>query len=72
MAIRSHGLEAPIAFHVANNAFTAVLNTLLAGGGAFAVERSSGAGGPHLLIPTAFVSAIVAVVWIREKRAQDT
>lgn len=70
MAIRSRGLEAPIAFHVANNAFTALLNTLLAGGGDFAVERSAGAGGPHLLIPALFVLGIVTVVLVRERRLE--
>ncbi|MGW8433641.1 CPBP family intramembrane glutamic endopeptidase [Nocardiopsis sp. NPDC055879] len=72
MAIRSRGLEAPIAWHIANNTFTAILNTLLAGGGEFSVARSEGAGGPHLLIPVVFVLATVVVVWIREGRAQES
>ncbi|APX34590.1 CAAX protease [Brachybacterium sp. P6-10-X1] len=71
MAIRSRGLEAPIAFHVANNTFTAVLNTLLAGGGDFSVARTAGAGGPHLLIPALFVLALVIVVWRREGNAAE-
>ncbi|GAA4887177.1 membrane protease YdiL (CAAX protease family) [Streptomonospora salina] len=70
MAIRSQGLEAPIAFHVANNAFTAVLNVFLADGGAFSVERGSGSGGPHLFIPVVFVLATLVVVWVREGRAR--
>ncbi|GEK80327.1 CPBP family intramembrane glutamic endopeptidase [Agrococcus baldri] len=70
MAIRSRGLEAPIAWHVANNTFTAILNTLLAGGGDFSVARAAGSGGPHLLIPAVFVLAAVAVVWVREGRVQ--
>lgn len=72
MAIRSRGLEAPIAFHVANNTLTAVLNALLAGGGDFSVARSAGAGGPHLLIPALFVLALVIVVWRREGKSGET
>ncbi|GAB3477047.1 lysostaphin resistance A-like protein [Nocardiopsis coralliicola] len=70
MAIRSRGLEAPIAFHIANNTFTALLNAFLAGGGGFSVERTAGAGGPHLAIPAVFVLAVTAVVWVREGRVQ--
>lgn len=71
MAIRSRGLEAPIGFHVANNTFTAALNTLLAGGGDFSVARTAGSGGPHLLIPAFFVLTLVLVVWRREGRAAE-
>lgn len=72
MVIRTRGLEAPIAWHIANNTFTAILNTLLAGGGEFSAARSEGAGGPHLLIPVVFVLATVVVVWMREGRAQKS
>lgn len=72
MAIRSRGLEAPIAFHVGNNTFTALLNALLADGGDFSVARTSGAGGPHLLIPALFVLTLVVVVWRREGQAGES
>ncbi|GAP80051.1 MULTISPECIES: CPBP family intramembrane glutamic endopeptidase [Brachybacterium] len=71
MAIGSRGLEAPIAFHLANNTFTAVLNALLAGGGGFDVQRTAGAGGPHLLLPAALVLVLLAAVLLRERRLPD-
>lgn len=71
MAIGSRGLEAPIAFHLANNTFTAVLNALLADGGGFDVQRSAGAGGPHLVIPALLVLVLVVAVLRRERRLEE-
>lgn len=68
MAVISRGLEASIAFHVANNALTAILNALLACGGAFVLDRSVGAGGAHLLILVPINLAAVGVVWAYERR----
>ena len=70
MAIRTRGLEAPIAFHVANNALTAILNALLSGGGDFDASRTAEAGSPHLLIPAVLVTALVFVIWVRERRRE--
>lgn len=67
MAVISHGIEAPVAFHVANNLVTSILNTTLADGGTPAFERSAGTGGPSYLILMAVNVAVVSVVWWRER-----
>lgn len=74
MGLITRGLEAAIAFHTANNLWTTTMNTLFAGGGAVAVERSAGeAGGLALLIPAAASLAALVMVWLRERkrRASD-
>lgn len=70
MAVVSRGLEASIAFHVANNLVTSTLNTVLADGETPAFERDAGAGGPSYLILMAVNVAVVAVVWWRERASR--
>lgn len=66
MAVISRGIEAPVAFHVANNLVTSILNTTLAAGETPVFERSAGAGGPSYLILMAVNVAVVGTVWWRE------
>ncbi|MEU9832033.1 CPBP family intramembrane glutamic endopeptidase [Streptosporangium sp. NPDC048047] len=68
MAIISRGLEASIAFHTANNVLWTAVNTLMADGEAFAIDRSAGSGGPSVLILAAANIGMVAFVWRRERR----
>ncbi|MBW0102888.1 CPBP family intramembrane metalloprotease [Pseudonocardia sp. KRD-291] len=68
MAIISRGLEAPVAFHVANNVVTTTVNTLMAGGGAFGLDRSTDTGDASLLILAAVNIGMVGLVWTRERR----
>lgn len=70
MAIISRGIEAPVAFHVANNVLFTTVNTLMAGGEAFAIDRSTGSGDASLLILAVVNLAMVVFVWLRERRAQ--
>lgn len=44
MAIISRGIEAPVAFHIADNVLFSSVNTLMAGGGAYAIDRSTDTG----------------------------
>jgi membrane protease YdiL (CAAX protease family) len=68
MAIISRGIEAPVAFHVANNVLFTTVNTLMAGGEAFAIDRSTGSGDASLLILAAVNLAMIVFVWLRERR----
>lgn len=70
MAVLSGGIEAPVAFHVANNVLFTAVNTLMAGGEAFAIDRSTDTGDPSLLILAAVNVAMVVLVGIRERRAR--
>ncbi|WP_410812780.1 CPBP family intramembrane glutamic endopeptidase [Micromonospora sp. 067-2] len=72
MAIISRGIEAPVAFHVANNVLLTTVNTLMADGEAFSIDRSNDSGDASLLILGAVTIAMVALVWLRERRARDT
>ena len=72
MMIISRGLEAPIAFHVANNLLTTTLNTIFADGGAFVIERSAGVAGLSLVVLTAVNVAMVLLVWALERRRRST
>lgn len=72
MAVISRGVEAPIAFHVANNVLATTVNTLMADGEAFPLDRSSDTGDASLLILVAVNIAMVGLVWIRERRAGVT
>lgn len=68
MGLITRGLEAAIAFHTANNLVVTTLNSLFAGGGAIAVERSAGqAGGLALLLPAAASIGALVMVWLRER-----
>ncbi|TKK91503.1 CPBP family intramembrane metalloprotease [Herbidospora galbida] len=67
MAIISRGLEAPIAFHVANNVLATTVNTLMADGEAFPLDRSTDTGDASLLILVAGNVGMVVLVWLRER-----
>lgn len=68
MGLITRGLEAAMAFHVANNVVTTIVNALLAGGGSQVVERTPGAGGgPALIIPAVVNLGVLAFVWHRER-----
>lgn len=68
MAIISRGIDSPAAFHVANNVLFSVVNTLMADGKGYTIDRSSDTGDPSLLILAAVNIAMVALVWMRERR----
>ncbi len=70
MAIISRGLEAPIAFHAANNVLFTTVNTLMSDGEAFAIDRSSDTGDASLLILAAVNIAMLVFVWLRERRVR--
>jgi uncharacterized protein len=72
MAIISGGLEAPIAFHVANNVLAGVITNLMSGGGTSTVDRSTETGGPSLLILVAVNICMVTLVWAHERRRRAT
>ena len=72
MAIISRGIEAPVAFHVANNVLATTVNTLMADGGAFPLDRSTDSGDASLLILVAVNVGMVVLVWLRERRARAT
>ncbi|MGI5147270.1 CPBP family intramembrane glutamic endopeptidase [Plantactinospora sp. CA-294935] len=72
MAIISRGVEAPVAFHIANNVLWTTTNTVMADGEAFAIDRSTDSGDASLLILVAVNVVMVALVWLRERRAQAT
>jgi CAAX protease family protein len=68
MALITRGLEAAIAFHIANNVVATTVNALLAGGGSLVVDRAEGAGGGRaLLIPAVVNLGVLAFVWLRER-----
>jgi membrane protease YdiL (CAAX protease family) len=70
MAIISRGIEAPVAFHVANNVLFGIVNTVLSDGEPYAIDRSTDSGDASLLILAAVNIAMVALVWRRERRAR--
>ncbi|MEU8382542.1 type II CAAX endopeptidase family protein [Streptosporangium sp. NPDC048865] len=72
MAIISRGVEAPVAFHVANNVLATTVNTLMADGEAFPLDRSTDSGDASLLILVAVNIGMVVFVWLRERRARAT
>ncbi|AZB41739.1 CPBP family intramembrane metalloprotease [Bacillus sp. FJAT-42376] len=69
IAIISRGIEASIAFHVANNVMMSTVNSLMAGGKVYTLDRSTETGDASLLILAAVNIAMVALVWMRERRA---
>ncbi|MFF0341752.1 CPBP family intramembrane glutamic endopeptidase [Kribbella sp. NPDC004875] len=70
VAIISHGIEASAAFHIANNVLFSSVNTLMADGKGYTIDRSSDTGDASLLILAAVNVAMVALVWMRERRAR--
>ncbi|MET8042694.1 CPBP family intramembrane glutamic endopeptidase [Micromonospora sp. NPDC005215] len=72
MAIISRGIEAPVAFHVANNVLFTTVNSVMAGGEPFAIDRSTDSGDASLLILGAVNIAMVVLVWLCERRARAT
>ncbi|WP_062353246.1 CPBP family intramembrane glutamic endopeptidase [Herbidospora yilanensis] len=68
MAIISRGVEAPVAFHVANNVLATTVNTLMADGEAFPLDRSTDTGDASLLILAAVNVGMVVLVRLRERR----
>ncbi|WP_199523963.1 CPBP family intramembrane glutamic endopeptidase [Micromonospora craterilacus] len=70
MAIISRGIEAPVAFHVANNVLFGIVNTVLADGEPYAIDRSTDSGDASLLILAAVNIAMVVLVWLHERRAR--
>jgi len=68
IAVISRGLEAPIAFHVANNLIMMVLAALFAGGEGVEIDRSVGMGGPFMLAFIAVDLVAVGIVWLYERR----
>ncbi|MER6829003.1 CPBP family intramembrane glutamic endopeptidase [Streptosporangium sp. NPDC000563] len=71
MAIISGGIEAPVAFHIANNVLATTVNTLMADGEAFPLDRSTDTGDASLLILVAVNIGMVVLVRLRERRAAD-
>jgi len=71
MIIISRGLEAPIAFHVANNVLGFSLTSIFSGGGAFVIDRSAGVAGLSLLVFAAVNIAMVVLVWAYEQRRRS-
>lgn len=64
----SGGLEAAIAFHVANNFTVGVVNALFAGNEASVVDRGAGSDpGSYLLIQMVMNVLIVVMVWLMER-----
>jgi uncharacterized protein len=72
MMIISRGIEAPVAFHVANNVLAGIVNRLMADGGPLTIDRSSGAGDASVLILAAVNLAMLMVVWRHEQRIRAT
>lgn len=70
MAIISRGIEAPVAFHAANNVLFTTVNTLMSDGDPFSIDRSTDTGDASLLILATVNVAMVVLVWIRERRAR--
>ncbi|MCD7034531.1 CPBP family intramembrane metalloprotease [Metabacillus sp. GX 13764] len=71
IAIISRGIEASVAFHVANNVMMGIVNTLMADGKVFTLDRSTEKGDASLLILAAVNVAMVVLVWVREKKRGD-
>lgn len=71
MAVISRGLEAPIAFHVANNVIMMVAGALFADGQGIEIDRSVGMGGPFMLLFIAVDLVAVAIVWLYERRQRS-
>ncbi|MEU5962072.1 hypothetical protein ABZ777_12785 [Micromonospora parva] len=71
-AVISRGIEGPVAFHVANNVLFGVVDTVMADGEAYAIDRSTDSGDAALLVLGAVTIAMVVLVWLCERRARAT
>jgi membrane protease YdiL (CAAX protease family) len=72
MAIISGGIEASVAFHIANNVLFTIVNTVMSDGEPFAINRSSGSGDAAVLI-LALVNVamlVLVLVWRRERKSR--
>jgi len=72
MGLISGGLEAAMAFHVANNVVAGIVNAFFAGNEATVVDRGADSGpNPALIILMVLNVAVVGMVWLveRAKRA---
>jgi uncharacterized protein len=67
-AILSGGIEAPIAFHVANNVLFGVINNVLSGGGTITIDRATDTGDASLLILVAVNVGMLVLVATYERR----
>ncbi|WP_250009034.1 CPBP family intramembrane glutamic endopeptidase [Actinoplanes sp. M2I2] len=70
MGLITRGLEAAMAFHIANNVVATTINALLAGGGTLVVDRTGGGGGgggPELIVPAVVNLGVLAFVWHHER-----
>ncbi|MCO8272498.1 CPBP family glutamic-type intramembrane protease [Actinoplanes sp. TRM 88003] len=68
MAIMSGGIEAPVAFHVANNVLFTSVNTLMSDGEPFSIDRSTDTGDAAVLILGAVNIAMLVFVRLRERK----
>ena len=73
MGLITRGLEAAIAFHVANNLVASTVNALFAGGEVLTIDRSEGqGGGAALLIPAVMILFVLGTVWLLDRRRRTT
>ena len=72
MGLISGGLEAAMAFHVANNVLVGIINALFAGNDATVVDRASGSGpGASLIILMVMNVAVLGTVWMIERKKRS-
>jgi membrane protease YdiL (CAAX protease family) len=73
MGVISGGLEAAMAFHVANNVVVGIVNALFAGGGPSVLDRAVGSGpGPSLIILMVMNVLVVLMVWFVERAKRSS
>lgn len=70
ITLLSSGLEAAIAFHVANNLINMLIAVLFADGGNVLIDRSAGSGGPAMLLMIAADLLTVLLVWLLARRGR--
>lgn len=72
MGVISGGLEAAMAFHVANNVFAGIVNALFAGNDATVVDRGAGSGpGASVIILMVMNVSVVGMVWLVERHRRS-
>ncbi|MGC5311481.1 hypothetical protein [Micromonospora zamorensis] len=64
-------LEAPTAFHVADNVLFGIVNTVMANGEPYAIDQSTDPGDASPLILGAVNIAMVVLDWLHERRSRD-